>query len=229
MKKTLAVVASASVLVATSAVSANELGYGFSWGGDFGVTSNDIFQGQSETGGRPAIFGGFEIEHESGFYLGNANLSLFGGKEDPSYLEMEVYGGYGFDVTDALSLDLGVSHFFFPAAGGRAEFTELYAGVGYSFGDLDTGFTVLYELDDGEYLEYILGSGYSMPFNTFAFAELAYVDFDDSDATDFTYWLLGVGVSYAGLDFSVSYGDNDLSRREGGDGEQFAFTISTEF
>ncbi len=224
MKKTLTAVATMGLLLGASQVSANDLGAGFAWSGNLAVTSNYIFEGASETGGRPAIQGGFDLEHETGLYIGNWNSSVRYGDADPSYLEMDVYAGFATDLTDTFGVDFGAIHYFYPGAGGSAEFTEVYAGLSAAYMDLDSALYVIYETD-GDYLKYELNLEYAMPASTFLFADLGYVDVDDSDADDVVYWLLGAGVSYAGLDFSVAYGDNDVS----GNKEQWAFTVSTEF
>lgn len=222
MKKTLTAVATAGLLMGTSQAFANDLGYGFSWSGNLAFTSNYIFQGASETGGRPALQGGFDLEHESGLYLGNWNSPVRYGDADPAYLEIDVYGGFATDLTDYFGIDLGAIHYFYPGLGGGAEFTEVYGGVTGNYLDLEGALYVIYETD-GEYWKYQGSLDYALPMDTFTFATVGHVDPDEDDG--FLYWHLGVGVSYAGLDFSVMYGDNDIS----GNKEQWAFTVGTEF
>lgn len=225
MKKTITALAAGGLLATAGNLSANELGAGFAWSGNLAVTSDYIFQGQSETGGRPAIQGGFDLEHETGLYLGNWNSSVQYGQGDDAYIEMDVYGGFATDVTDALGVDVGVIHYFYPAAGGGAEFTEAYGGVNTGYEDLSTDLYVIYEAGDGDYLKYELNLAYALPRSSYVFTDLGYVDFDDSDADAVTYWHLGAGVEYAGLDFSVMYGDNDIS----GNKDRWAFTLATDF
>ncbi|SEP11623.1 TorF family putative porin [Aquisalimonas asiatica] len=225
MKKTLAALATGGLLVTSGGAAANDLGAGFAWSGNLAVTSDYIFQGASETGGRPAIQGGFDLEHESGLYLGNWNSSVQFGDEDPAYIEIDVYGGFATDITDTVGIDVGVVHFFYPAAGGAAEFTEVYGGVNSGYQDLAADFYVIYEASDGDYLKYELNLAYALPQSTYVFTDLGYVDYDDSDTDDLVYWHIGAGVEYAGLDFSVMYGDNDIS----GNRDRWAFTVATDF
>lgn len=225
MKKTIAALATSGLLV-TSGAAANELGAGFAWSGNLAVTSDYIFQGASETGGRPAIQGGFDLEHETGLYLGNWNSSVQFGDDAPFYLEMDVYGGFATDITDTVGIDVGVVHFFYPAAGGSEEFTEVYAGVNTGYQDLMADFYVVYEASDGDYINYQLSLAYALPQDTYVFTDVGYRDFDDDgDLDERTYWHIGAGVEYAGLDFSVMYGDNDVS----GNRERWAFTVATDF
>ncbi|WP_290634972.1 TorF family putative porin, partial [Aquisalimonas sp.] len=200
MKKTLTALATGGLLVTSGGAVANDLGAGFAWSGNLAVTSDYIFQGASETGGRPAIQGGFDLEHASGLYLGNWNSSVQFGEGDDAYIEMDVYGGFATDLTDEVGIDVGVIHYFYPAAGGAAEFTELYAGVNTGVGDLAADFYVVYEADDGDYIYYELNLAYALPRDTYVFTDVGYVDADDSD-DDFAYWHIGAGVEYAGLDF----------------------------
>ena len=224
MKKTITTIAAGGFMVAAGQAAANELGAGFSWSGNLAVTSDYIFQGASETGGRPAIQGGFDLEHETGLYLGNWNSSVQFGPDDDAFIEMDVYGGFATELTDRVGIDLGVIHYFYPAAGGAAEFTELYAGLNTGYGELSADLYAVYEADDGDYIYYELSLAYALPRNTYVFTDIGYLDADDSD-DDFAYWHLGVGVEYAGLDFSVMYGDNDIS----GNKDRWAFTVATEF
>lgn len=43
---------------------------------NLGVVSDYRFRGLMQTNGKPAIQGGFDINHKSGFYVGNWNSSI---------------------------------------------------------------------------------------------------------------------------------------------------------
>lgn len=60
--------------------------------GNVGVVSNYLFRGVTQTDDGAAVQGGFDFEHESGFYTGTwlSNVD-FGGKED---VEVDLYAGY---------------------------------------------------------------------------------------------------------------------------------------
>jgi uncharacterized protein (TIGR02001 family) len=70
------------------------------------VTSNYVFRGQTQTDEDPAIQGGIDYTHQSGFYAGvwgsNVDFPGLG-----SGLEYDLYLGIGFDLNQDVKLDVG--------------------------------------------------------------------------------------------------------------------------
>ena len=119
-----------------------------------GLYSDYIFRGYTQTKHEPALQGGFDVEHSSGFYIGTwasnvdwttqalGNSSIGSGNGEDGYMknnsvEIDVYGGFAF--TDGpVDVDLGVLQFWYPGdntnAAAETDATELYAGVGHDFG-----------------------------------------------------------------------------------------------
>src|SRR5574343_1438133 len=66
--------------------------------GNMTLASNYIFRGISQSQNNPAIQGGFDYAHSSGFYLGTwaSNISwLSDGRSDvSSSVEVDIYGGF---------------------------------------------------------------------------------------------------------------------------------------
>lgn len=102
------------------------------------VVSDYRYRGLMQTNRRPAVQGGFDYSHASGFYLGNWNSSiswLGDSRADVSApAEMDFYGGLRAAAGD-WSCDLGVLQYYYPgdypAGYTRPHTTELYAGVGH--------------------------------------------------------------------------------------------------
>lgn len=71
-----------------------------------GVTSNYVFRGETQTDDGPAIQGGVDYTHSSGFYAGawGSNVDFPG---VGSGLEYDLYAGINFDVTQDVKLDIG--------------------------------------------------------------------------------------------------------------------------
>jgi uncharacterized protein (TIGR02001 family) len=71
-----------------------------------GLTTNYVFRGVSQTDDGPAIQGGIDYTHNSGFYAGawasNVDFPGLG-----SGLEYDLYLGINFDITKDIKLDLG--------------------------------------------------------------------------------------------------------------------------
>jgi uncharacterized protein (TIGR02001 family) len=107
------------------------------------IVSDYRFRGLSQSYRLPAVQGGFDYTHPSGFYLGNWDSSVSGNSyNNGASLEVDLYGGYRFEPVKDLTLDLGVLTYVYPgatlnAAPGqpsdhRYDNTELYAGATYA-------------------------------------------------------------------------------------------------
>ena len=109
--------------------------------GNVGVVSQYIFRGLSQTDGKPAIQGGFDYAHSSGFYVGtwlsniswftdqnagvkNAPVSLASpgsvgapystGTSNAASLEWDFYGGYKNTFAGDWSYDVGLIRYYYP-------------------------------------------------------------------------------------------------------------------
>ncbi len=143
MKKTLVNIALSSTILTASiasfnAAAANELS------ANVGVTSNYLWRGLEQTGGKAAVSGGIDYSAESGFYVGvwasNADWA------DGMTYELDFYGGFGGAINDTVSYDVGFIYYAYPdETSGDADFSEVYAN--FSFGALTLGVAVL---ADGE-------------------------------------------------------------------------------
>jgi uncharacterized protein (TIGR02001 family) len=90
------------------------------------VVSDYRFRGISQTYGKPAIQGGFDYAHSSGFYVGNWNSSVSGVQyPQGASLEMDFYGGYKFEPIKDVGVDVGLYYYYYPGA--------KVAGTGESF------------------------------------------------------------------------------------------------
>jgi uncharacterized protein (TIGR02001 family) len=113
------------------------------------VTNNYIYRGLSQSDYKPAIQGGFDYAHESGFYIGNWNSSISWvsdyniAKSAP--IEMDFYGGFKKDlIAEGFASDFGILQYYYPTSGTVAGYTnpnttELYVAQNATFGPV-TGF-----------------------------------------------------------------------------------------
>jgi uncharacterized protein (TIGR02001 family) len=122
-----------------------------------GIFSEYIFRGITQTAGEPAIQGGFDYAHSSGFYAGTwaSNVSWledFGAYTNSS-LEWDFYGGFksNFGSSD-FYWDVGTIYYYYPGDKGgvanptqrSADTWEIYGGLGWKW----LGVKVSYNLDD---------------------------------------------------------------------------------
>lgn len=107
-----------------------------------GIFSEYIFRGISQTAGKPAVQGGFDYSHSSGFYLGTWGSSISWledfGAYNRSSLEWDFYGGYKANIGDSdFSYDVGALYYYYP--GKRysgvinADTFELYGALGWKW------------------------------------------------------------------------------------------------
>lgn len=108
-----------------------------------GVTSDYLFRGVSQTHGRPAIQGGIDYLHGSGFYIGAWASSISWVKDftGSGRVEIDVYGGYknSFGGGD-WNYDFGYITYNYPGKGSaiptvlaNPNTQELYAALGYKW------------------------------------------------------------------------------------------------
>lgn len=111
--------------------------------GNVGLYSQYIFRGLSQTDGSPALQGGFDYAHSSGFYAGvwASNVSWlrdFGSYSSGGSLEADVYGGFRgtFGKSD-FGYDVGLLQYLYPGdvAPGftKADTLELYGALSWKW------------------------------------------------------------------------------------------------
>ncbi len=89
--------------------------------GNIGVYSQYIFRGLTQTNKDPALQGGFDYAHSSGFYAGTWMSNISWLTDSPgvtgyksSSLEMDFYGGYKGTIAGDLGFDVGVLQYYYP-------------------------------------------------------------------------------------------------------------------
>ncbi len=115
---------------------------------NLGLYSQYIFRGLTQTDTKPAIQGGVDYSHSSGFYLGAwaSNISWLedGPNYDGSSLELDIYGGYRNTIGETgIGYDVGLLNYIYPGSktdAGRANgnfddpYTlEVYGALSYKW------------------------------------------------------------------------------------------------
>jgi len=185
MKKLVhALVLTGLVGTSTFAMAAEESPHSLS--ANVGMFSDYIFRGISQTGSDPAVQGGLDYAHSSGFYLGTWGSNVGWIEDYQGYasgnVEIDVYGGFrgGIGKTD-FSFDVGAIQYFYP--GDRngitdADTTEIYGALGWKW------FTAKYS--------------YYVSDEVFGFA--------DADGSDYLSISASVPVGETGLTLGASWG-----------------------
>ena len=128
------------------------------------VVNDYRYRGISQSNFKPAIQGGFDYAHESGFYVGNWNSSIswisdaYGtsgasvgkgaaGKSVSAPIEMDFYAGFKKEfLGEGFASDFGVLQYYYPTSGtpwnqispnaANPNSTELYIAQNFAFGPL---------------------------------------------------------------------------------------------
>ena len=116
------------------------------------ITNDYRYRGITQTNYQPAIQGGFDYAHESGFYIGNWNSTINwvsnttnNGVKAP--IEMDFYGGFKKElIAPGFVSDFGVLQYYYNQTGQNynnalvnPNTTEIYVAQNFTFGSL-TGF-----------------------------------------------------------------------------------------
>lgn len=120
-------------------------------------TTDYRFRGISQTNRDPAVQGGFDWSHASGFYLGGwgSNVSFTDGGT-----EFDFYGGWGTALSESVALDMGVIYYAYPSDP-DADYVELQANLGFFGATVGLNYSPEYTYDTGTFF-YLYGA-YSLP------------------------------------------------------------------
>ena len=230
MKKSLL----ATALMAASTATVAEIS------GNVALVTDYVFRGISQTDNGPAIQGGFDYAHDSGFYVGtwasNVSEEFFKGGtcsagtkgcDDPQ-IELDLYAGYSGEYK-GFGYDIGYLRYEYPGFG-TADTNEYYISGSYS--DFSLSFNYSDELNflpSNQSAWYMKGAyETTLPWYDIGFSAHvghSYGDAFDIGASDvargdsgfadsYTDWSLGVSKSFYGVDLGLTYTDLDLSSKD---------------
>jgi uncharacterized protein (TIGR02001 family) len=199
--------------------------------GNVGLYSSYRFRGIDQTFGKPALQGGIDYSHSSGFYAGNWNSNVNQGAGFPGgNLEMDFYGGWKNTWGD-FGLDIGAIYYYYPGsnagatiafspannrtgaiAGGNVDNTEVYIGGSWKFLSLKYSHAVSdyfstpgtknsNYLDFG--LNYDLGDGWGIN------GHIGSLRFKNMNNANYTDWKIGVTKDVNGWIFGAAYVDTN--------------------
>lgn len=249
MKKSLIALALVGAFAAPSAVqvaAAAEEASPHTITGNVTLASSYRFRGIDQTFGKPALQGGIDYSHASGFYAGNWNSNVSSGAGFPDgNLEMDFYGGYRTTFGD-FGLDLGAILYYYPGSEGgvldaRADDDsvtnkEIYLGASWKFISVKYS----YSIDDyfslrgtannagkstkgTSYLEtnlnYDLGDGWGVN------GHVGHLSAKNIRKGSYTDWKVGVTKDVSGWVFGLSYIDTNAAG-SCSKGEFYCFTNS---
>lgn len=216
----------AALVTAEAAKAQDDAGVSFS--ANAALVSDYRFRGVSLSDKDPAIQGGFDVGHESGFYVGTWGSSIenFGGSET----EIDLYAGFGGSFGD-LSTDIGIIAYTYPGSD-NTHYWEIYGSLGGAVGVTEWTFGAAYVWDQSNVGNddniYIYADG-SAPIGDTPLSFSGHVGFEDgafgSDKWD---WSAGVSMDFNQFSVSVAYVDTNIENSRTAKGGVVA-TLSASF
>lgn len=187
--------------------------------GNIALGTEYFFRGIDQSGGE-AISGGFDVGFDSGFYVGTwaSSIDFSGG------LELDYYAGFGGDISDSVSYDIGYLFYGYPQGPSSEEFEEFYGSI--SFSDATVGFNYSddYYASTGESTYLYLDYGFDVSEDFSLSFHFGTMEADDpaNEADDYS---ISLSTEAAGLGFDLSWLDSSESGGLFADNE-FVLTIS---
>ncbi|AUN96039.1 TorF family putative porin [Pseudazoarcus pumilus] len=203
------------------------------------IVSDYAFRGISQTDQRPALQGGFDYAHESGFYVGvwGSNVSwLQDLGASGSSLEIDLYGGYATEL-GPFGVDVGLLQYYYPGSYGgsykadgneKPHTLEGYVGLSYEFVSFtySHSFTDLFGIADSKKSKYYdLSASYEIMEGLTLDAHYGYSSIKNAD--NYKDWSLGLTKSWGGFDFGLHY--VDTSENSSLMDERYVVSVSKSF
>jgi uncharacterized protein (TIGR02001 family) len=180
--------------------------------GNLTVTSDYRFRGVSRTFGDPAIQGGVDFTLPSNFYVGAwasmIDKEIFANSRG---FEVDIYGGYKWQMREGLVVDVGLLQYLFPTES-RYSTLEGYVGLSYEWLSfkyshaLSNRFFGVSGARASQYYDLTATYPISNGINLVGHYGVQRIHDNGGDYTD---WRLGVTKDWRGLTFGASYYDTD--------------------
>jgi len=188
--------------------------------GNLGLTSDYRFRGISQSQNAPAVQGGIDYNHKSGFYIGNWNSSVSSSVyTNGSGVESDVYAGYKKEIYKGLTLDVGSYNYFYPratttaATGSNFDTQEGFAGLGFGpvsvkySRTLGNGYFGTANAKGTQYYE--ANVAYPIPGSKISLlAHAGKTNVANSSSLDYNDYNVGVGYNLQGWNLAAKYYTN---------------------
>jgi uncharacterized protein (TIGR02001 family) len=196
---------------------------------NIGLYSQYVFRGVSQTNEKPAVQGGFDLGHKSGFYVGTwaSNISWIS-DADPrasASMEWDFYGGYKGSLPADFSYDIGGLYYYYPGSYPahyvKPDTFEFYGALSWKF------LTLKYSYSTGDTFGFANARGSDYIDLTASYDVVEKVNdtigkvtlighvgrqrFKNSGAYDYTDWKAGVATEAWGVAFGIYVTDTNAS------------------
>lgn len=170
------------------------------------LTSDYVFRGISQTDSTPAIQGGFDYTHKSGFYAGTWGSNVNYNTVAKGGLELDLYLGFANTLSSGIGYDVGVINYRYPArtSADSYDVSEAYGGLSYRW------FSVKYSVGDNtlnaNYLD--LGASFDVGQGVSLALHAGQTEPDKGDnVNDYS---IGISKGFGGYTFSLTGTSTDI-------------------
>jgi uncharacterized protein (TIGR02001 family) len=195
--------------------------------GNFGIYSQYVFRGLTQTDEKPAFQGGFDFAHKNGLYLGTwgSNISWLHDSGLCSHgcsLEWDIYGGWKYAFNDDWGMDVGVLYYWYPGSyvsgATKPDTTEIYIAGSWKWASLKYSYSVDHTFgipDNAWYLD--LSANYPITDAWTFNAHVGRQEYQGStngtsnSVLNYTDWKLGVTYAINGWNIGAYYSDTNAN------------------
>lgn len=188
-----------------------------------GFTTDYIFRGISQAAHNPAVQGGIDYAHASGFYAGiwGSNVSWIADSgaiaSGSAGMELDTYVGFGGNFTDDFTYDVGFIRYNYPgsytptAGFAKADTDEIYGAIGYKWvsAKYSYGLGQFLTVPDAKGTNY-LEINADIPVGDTGFTFSAHAGKQtyrgaSAAAATYTDYKLGISREFGGFEFGLAY------------------------
>ena len=207
---------------------------------NLGAVTEYSFRGLAQSDEHPAIQGGADIAHSSGWHAGlwGSTVDFNDGQE--AKVEVDVYGGYK-NTFNGIDYGVQATYYAYPGANNSLnyDFYELGLSAGHDFGVFSATASFAYSPEffgrSGHAEYYALDVEAPLPYDFSLSGHIGRQAIENNTAfgyADYTDWSLGLGYDFKGFDLSLKYVDTSLQEPgqcADGCAERLIFGVSKSF
>jgi uncharacterized protein (TIGR02001 family) len=182
------------------------------------------YRGISQSRLNPAVQGGIDYSHSSGFYVGTWASTIYWIRDagGDASAEVDLYGGYKGTIVEGFSYDVGLLRYLYP----RSEVpvspytTEIYGALTYGPATFKWSHSVtnLFGFADSEGSNYVdLSASFDVGYGIMLTPHLGYQKVDGNSDFDYTDYSLTVGKDFSGFLLTAAIVGADTKNINGAD------------
>ncbi len=187
------------------------------------LVSDYRFRGISQSNEDIALQGGFDYAFENGFYVGTWGSSVdFDSAVDfNGSLELDFYGGWGTDIGENSSIDIGYIYYYYPGDdnGLDGDYQEIYFNYGWKDLSLGVAYSDDYYGSSQEFFYAQANYDWGFAENWSLGLHVGWNKFEEdiflsSDKGDYIDYSVGVTWSALGVDLGLAWVGTDLNSED---------------